>query len=1600
MRESSDAGRSGTEQEKRVSSLSDRETDSVATASQAEAEASFSEDADSQESHTVSRELNRREEIDSQEEAQTDIRESRDSSRTREVFEEERNEEKTHGKRHTSLGKTNPEQQRQEAPDKRKSLSVKKNKERKSSGSNCFSELCTESTSDTDERSSSTKQGAASRSRQEGTSSAEEQASSSAKKQLHNSSSKRPKDSGKKESRTVTSHSEAQQSRGKVAPETSSARGDNAGDRRAVVNDNEESKEGEEQSCQEETNSNNTRKKLPSASKDNGSNGEVQEQKKDRPGVSHQPSVRGSSRGDSQQSISDQNATGISRSQTTSSTESSQPTSQKSSVYLSVAGDVTGSLTRLSNGSVLSPEPKLYGTRRRLSYAESPGKLAHQPKAKPGTKKSRLPVSRAISRIVLSSPIPEDHKEGTEDGERAGVPPDQSHHKENHSGLPPQSEDGETDSEAARQPANQSKDPVSSLQPDIPEKNKIPSSQASAKDTLTAKQSSEAPKRNSVLKGTQQNSQGDPEQSQYSASEVGMFVSLTSQTQTRLNTVSAVASLSDCEDEEDGFEIVNESKVYRVPAKHPKTVEGGQERNRTKNLSQRRKDPSFGKDRNQSPEEDESHHGKKRSAPKKRIAERTSLSLNGGEEEQFAAGTQTQVKKGKGRKGHVDEHQTATAESEDMELNSQDKIRRSEKGEKNLPGKKRHRSASRESQEPSSEDTRETEEVSKKSRKVVKKKSLTDDNVSSVSQESQEPSSTEAPDGQALSKKPRKVGKKKSLTDDNVSSVSQESQEPSSKDTQETEAVSKKPRKVGKKKSLTDDNINSVSQESEGSSSTEAPEGEAVSKKSRKVGKKKSLTDDNVSSVSQESQEPSSTEAPEGEAVSKKSRKVGKKESLTDDNVSQESKELSSTEAPDGQALSKKPRKVGKKKSLTDDNVSQESKGPSSTEAPEGEAVSKKSRKVGKNKSLTDDNVDESSPVKIRKKNPAVKEKQQRKSLKTSAAVNDTDGDDDENPPQVLQRTGNKPVRSRRSSMKKKKGDTTFATDDEPLLQETTADSDSVTHQKPERKTVKSKTLSKSRGRSNSEDEPLEEETTTDSNRAGKTKKTRTRTKPGKQPVAESSVTKEQKKSTRRKGSSKSGANSSQLEQSEEPVQSSSNRKKRASSSAVAQETSPAKKMRRASAAVDQQDLEDLSENEAEHVLSTPGGQSVVDMSVSDSALKSGISFRRFSHVPSSLKMKRSKQLMYTSSETVEDDIVSSPVLGSASGPHQSRGSSSYVHQQSSGPAGILGYTPVSGFLTRKATGGSGKRKKERRVTISENVTRHSFSPPEKEKSGEEATLMPSMSASPVHYFQQTTPSPSASRTPWADKQKIVPPDGNTTGLRRSRRTRCRPIEWYKNERIIYDRRKSGPVIVGVEPSRERLYLEQENLKRRKRQQKYLVLKKQQTIQGRMKRRLSTHVDVPSELDVTVSTSIPVIHPDTQQEVLMSCFNPASRAPAIGPNGNSVSPEDPFSLKLITQQNLFTTGVLTLAPACEKPLQRTISTAVLYFVTYGKILVTINRATTILETGDHFFVPRGLYDVSFPCVCEGVVYRLKNLRKEEASLTFANLMVDQDDVTL
>lgn len=70
----------------------------------------------------------------------------------------------------------------------------------------------------------------------------------------------------------------------------------------------------------------------------------------------------------------------------------------------------------------------------------------------------------------------------------------------------------------------------------------------------------------------------------------------------------------------------------------------------------------------------------------------------------------------------------------------------------------------------------------------------------------------------------------------------------------------------------------------------------------------------------------------------------------------------------------------------------------------------------------------------------------------------------------------------------------------------------------------------------------------------------------------------------------------------------------------------------------------------------------------------------------------------------------------------------------------------------------------------------------------------------------------------------------------------------------------------------------------------------------------------------------------------IACFSPAQGAVTVGPSGDEPTPDDPFTLKLMMKQNLFTSGVLTLAPISEKPLQKVLSTAVVLISLFSAVV--------------------------------------------------------------
>ncbi|KAH9489461.1 hypothetical protein Btru_046278 [Bulinus truncatus] len=294
-------------------------------------------------------------------------------------------------------------------------------------------------------------------------------------------------------------------------------------------------------------------------------------------------------------------------------------------------------------------------------------------------------------------------------------------------------------------------------------------------------------------------------------------------------------------------------------------------------------------------------------------------------------------------------------------------------------------------------------------------------------------------------------------------------------------------------------------------------------------------------------------------------------------------------------------------------------------------------------------------------------------------------------------------------------------------------------------------------------------------------------------------------------------------------------------------------------------------------------------------------------------------------------------------------------------------------------------RIKGRKVKISQKIDRHEVSLNMSDSSPSskmfESGLI-SMSASPVHYAEITT----NQSVPSSQSQKIVLPDlshkivhpkyPSPPGLRRSKRTRVMRLNCDRGEGIIYRRDSTGfgLVVAGIQPSiGEAKVKAQEEERRRKRLRRKM---QSMTVPVKINRRLSTHK--PIDQDVTMCSTLPIINPETDAEVLVECAGRRSSITWYGPELNPVIDTDPLAVGLLLKQPSFSSGELHMRPFAEKPMGLAVQTLV-YYVTSGKVSVMINRTKTIFETGDAFFIPRGN------------MYSLENLRRNVAKLYFVDL---------
>ncbi|NWR17548.1 CENPC protein, partial [Emberiza fucata] len=208
-------------------------------------------------------------------------------------------------------------------------------------------------------------------------------------------------------------------------------------------------------------------------------------------------------------------------------------------------------------------------------------------------------------------------------------------------------------------------------------------------------------------------------------------------------------------------------------------------------------------------------------------------------------------------------------------------------------------------------------------------------------------------------------------------------------------------------------------------------------------------------------------------------------------------------------------------------------------------------------------------------------------------------------------------------------------------------------------------------------------------------------------------------------------------------------------------------------------------------------------------------------------------------------------------------------------------------------------------------------------------------------------------------KHKIVMPS-NTPNVRRTKRVRLRPLEYWRGERVNYTMKPSGGLVISglVHPETE----SPRKSKRRK------DCRKQKTDE-------TDRREVPASLDHSLadgSKPVIVLDPVTNTEVYLDCINTAD-------SRTYFFRDEAMEIQKDLNTSLFATGRLILKPYKEKGHQFVHMDTVVFHIIHGKVIVTLHNTSYYLTAGDCFYVPAG----------NG--YNIRNLLNEESVLFFTQL---------
>ncbi|XP_006217905.1 centromere protein C isoform X1 [Vicugna pacos] len=215
---------------------------------------------------------------------------------------------------------------------------------------------------------------------------------------------------------------------------------------------------------------------------------------------------------------------------------------------------------------------------------------------------------------------------------------------------------------------------------------------------------------------------------------------------------------------------------------------------------------------------------------------------------------------------------------------------------------------------------------------------------------------------------------------------------------------------------------------------------------------------------------------------------------------------------------------------------------------------------------------------------------------------------------------------------------------------------------------------------------------------------------------------------------------------------------------------------------------------------------------------------------------------------------------------------------------------------------------------------------------------------------------------------KLVLPS-NTPNVRRTVRTRSKPLEYWRGERLDYQGRPSGGFVIGGILSPDTV-----SSKRKAKEN----LGKVNAVDNRKricldnderKNKLVVNLNIPLG-DPLQPTRVK--DPETREIILMDLVRPRDTYQFCVEHGE-------LKVYKTLDTPFFSTGKLILGPHQEKGKQHVGLDTLVFYVNFGDLLCTLHETPYIITTGDSFYVPSGNY------------YNIRNLLNEESVLLFTQI---------